>query len=63
MTNPTAYYSAKLESWVRLERCEDGEFCHTSGYATRDEALGTDGPVVTKSPEFSADGLPSFLAR
>jgi len=36
----SAYYSNELKSWVRLERCEDGEYCHTSGYGTRDEALG-----------------------
>lgn len=35
-----AYYSNKLKCWVRLEREVDGEYCHTSGYATRDEALG-----------------------
>lgn len=35
-----AYYSNELKSWVRLERCEDGEYSHTSGYESRDEALG-----------------------
>jgi hypothetical protein len=35
----TAYYSENLACWVRLERCEDGEHCHTSGYATKEEAL------------------------
>lgn len=34
-----AYYSNDLKCWVRLERMEDGEWCHTSGYATRADAL------------------------
>lgn len=34
-----AYYSNDLQSWVRLERQEDGEWCHTSGYASREAAL------------------------
>jgi hypothetical protein len=38
-SNISAYYSNELKSWVRLERCEDGEYCHTSGYATKEEAL------------------------
>jgi len=36
----SAYYSNDLKCWVRLERCEDGEYCHTSGYETKNEALG-----------------------
>jgi hypothetical protein len=36
----SAYYSNDLKCWVRLERCEDGEYCHTSGYKTKEEALG-----------------------
>jgi hypothetical protein len=35
-----AYYSNAMKCWVRLEREADGEWCHTSGYATQDEALG-----------------------
>lgn len=34
-----AYYSNSLKCWVRLEEMEDGEWCHTSGFATREEAL------------------------
>jgi hypothetical protein len=34
-----AYYSNDLECWVRMERQADGEWCHTSGYATRADAL------------------------
>jgi hypothetical protein len=34
-----AYYSNELKSWVRLERQEDGEWCHTSGYSSREDAL------------------------
>ena len=36
----TAYYSHELKSWVRLDREVDGEYCHTSGYETREKALG-----------------------
>jgi hypothetical protein len=36
----TAYYSNELKCWVRLDREFDGEFCHTSGYKTKEEALG-----------------------
>lgn len=34
-----AYYSNDLKCWVRLERLEDGEWCHTSGYASREDAV------------------------
>jgi hypothetical protein len=34
-----AYYSNALKCWVRMERQADGEWCHTSGYATRADAL------------------------
>jgi hypothetical protein len=34
-----AYYSNELRCWVRLEREADGEWCHTSGYATHAEAV------------------------
>jgi hypothetical protein len=35
-----AYYSSDLKCWVRMERQADGEWCHTSGFHTREEALG-----------------------
>lgn len=34
-----AYYSNDLGCWVRMERMEDGEWCHTSGYLTRASAM------------------------
>jgi len=34
-----AYYSNDLRCWVRLERGEDGEWCHTSGFSSRASAL------------------------
>jgi cytochrome c biogenesis protein ResB len=36
-----AYYSNDLKCWVRLEREADGEWCHTSGHATRAEAVAS----------------------
>jgi len=36
-----AYYSRELHCWVRLERQVDGEWCHTSGYATKADAVGS----------------------
>jgi hypothetical protein len=51
-----AYYSNDLKCWVRLERCEDGEYCHTSGYASRDEALGK---IIVPCESV----LPSFLTE
>jgi len=33
-----AYYSNELKCWVRLERMEDGEWCHTSGYDSKESA-------------------------
>lgn len=50
----SAYYSNELKSWVRLERCEDGEYCHTSGYDSKDDALGKN--IVPYRSE-----LPAFL--
>jgi hypothetical protein len=55
MKNTTAYWSDSLGSWVRLERCEDGEYCHTSGYETREQALG--------QTLYEAPAMPSFLAH
>jgi len=36
-----AYYSSNLKCWVRLEREADGEWRHTSGYATRAGAVAS----------------------
>lgn len=60
MERISAYYSKELKSWVRMTREHDGEYCHTSGYATRDEAIGLP-PVVAKRRGFSESGLPDFL--
>lgn len=62
----SAYYSLELKSWVRLERQEDGEYCHTSGFGSRDAALKFDmGRFRDRSskpkPMFGPSGLPSFL--
>ena len=58
----TAYYSKELMSWVRLERQLDGEWCHTSGYATQEEAVGVSKPnLVRHKPLFGIYGMPSFL--
>jgi hypothetical protein len=43
----STYYSQELKSWVRMTKECDGEYCHTSGYSTREEALG-----IEKSFEF-----------
>lgn len=40
MPRPEAYYSTDLKCWVRMTHEHDGEWCHTAGYATREEALG-----------------------
>ena len=39
MGKVSAYYSDELKCWVRLEKMEDGEYCHTSGYMSEKEAL------------------------
>lgn len=62
----TAYYSEDLKSWVRLERQEDGEYCHTSGFGSEKAALEFDASRFPdrsnkKKPLFGASGLPSFL--
>lgn len=62
----TAYYSESLGSWVRMERQEDGEYCHTSGFGSREAAMEFDmGRFVDRSaqtkPLFGPSGLPSFL--
>lgn len=35
-----AYYSEELKSWVRMVRDADGEWCHTSGYESYEDATG-----------------------
>lgn len=52
----SAYYSNELGSWVRLDREVDGEYCHTSGYASKEEALGK--IIVPYKSE-----LPKFLTE
>lgn len=64
--NRSAYYSEQLKSWVRLERQEDGEYCHTSGFGSRDAALEFNmdrfkDRSSKKKPLFGASGIPSFL--
>jgi len=36
----SAYWSNDLQTWVLLEEQADGEYCHTSGYESREDALG-----------------------
>ena len=66
MKDRTAYYSEDLKSWVRMERQEDGEWCHTSGYGSMraallfDETRFVDRSAKNK-PLFGPSGLPSFL--
>lgn len=55
----SAYWSNDL-GWVRLEKCEDGEYCHTSGYLTRDSAMGLETNSSIDSL-WDENGLPSFL--
>lgn len=62
----TAYYSESLKSWIRLERQEDGEWCHTSGFGSQRAALEFDSgrfedKSKKKKPLFGASGIPSFL--
>jgi hypothetical protein len=52
-----AYYSSDLHCWVRLERQIDGEWCHTSGYATKADAL--DGHLLTTTPVGNHFGVQS----
>lgn len=66
MRNRSAYYSQESKSWVRMERQEDGEWCHTSGFGsataalTFDDSRFQDRSSKTK-PLFGPSGLPSFL--
>ena len=62
----TAYYSDDSKSWVRLERQEDGEYCHTSGFGSERAALEFDmtrfrDRSAKAKPMFGPCGLPSFL--
>jgi len=62
----SAYYSEGSKSWVRMERQEDGEWCHTSGYGSERAALACEFEGFTdrsaaKKPLFGESGLPSFL--
>lgn len=66
MKNRTAYYSESLKSWVRMERQEDGEWCHTSGFGSMRAAMEFDmGRFQDRSastkPLFGPSGIPSFL--
>jgi len=62
----SAYYSEGSKSWVRMERQEDGEWCHTSGYGSERAALECDfssfeDRSAKKKPLFGPCGIPSFL--
>jgi hypothetical protein len=66
MSQRTAYYSENLKCWVRLEREADGEYCHTSGFGSREAALGFDmarfqDKSAKPKPLFGPCGMPSFL--
>lgn len=50
-----AYFSYETQSWVRLEKQEDGEYCHTSGFPTRIHAILGTYKVYSEPP------LPDFL--
>jgi len=59
----TAYYSLELKSWVRMEGPqEDGEYCLTSGYQTRAEAMGFELNKMNV-PLWDAHGMPAFLTE
>lgn len=66
MRDRTAYYSDESKSWVRMERQEDGEWCHTSGFGSMRAAMEFDmgrfqDRSAQKKPLFGPSGLPSFL--
>lgn len=62
MKNRTAYYSESLKSWVRMERQEDGEWCHTSGFGSMLQAMNFEtGGSARKTSLFGPSGLPGFL--
>ena len=66
MRDRSASWSESAKSWVRMERQEDGEWCHTSGFGSIQAALTFDmGRFQDRSgkvkPLFGASGIPSFL--
>lgn len=66
MRDRSAYWSESTKSWVRMERQEDGEWCHTSGFGSIQAALTFDMDRFKDrssrvKPLFGASGLPSFL--
>lgn len=66
MRDRSAYWSESTKSWVRMERQEDGEWCHTSGFGSIQAALTFDMDRFKDrssrvKPLFGAAGLPSFL--
>ena len=52
-----AYYSDELKCWVRMERECDYEWCHTSGYPSREAALAG----CRHLPLYSEPPLPAWL--
>lgn len=66
MRDRSAYWSESAKSWVRMERQEDGEWCHTSGFGSIQAALTFDmcrfeDRSSKLKPLFGASGIPSFL--
>jgi len=57
----SAYYSSELKCWVRMEKQEDGEYCHTSGFDSYDAAMGIDFNKMNV-PLWDTNGMPTFLA-
>jgi hypothetical protein len=75
----SVYFSKRLNSWVRMERQEDGEYCHLSGFPNKYAAV-ENGRYSTlygepPLPEFLREtkptmvgcfdkyGMPSFLSE
>jgi hypothetical protein len=50
-----AYFSHETKAWVRLEKLEDNEYCHSSGYPSRLCAL------LGSLDSYSEPPLRSFL--
>lgn len=55
--NVSAYFSSESQSWVRMEKQEDGEFSHLSGFPTYLCALLNTFKVYREPP------MPSFLTE
>ena len=53
--NVFAYFSNETKTWVRLEKLEDNEYCHSSGYPSRLCAL------LDSYDSYSEPPLRSFL--